>query len=117
MIRLSWLFFLFLVIISCRNDETPRGIMEKEKMERVLWDMLRADEWVAYEMNLDTSVDRHKRTLELYSQVYSIHKTNLREFKKSFRYYESHPELLKPVLDSMQKKGSTYPMMQSLPAD
>ena len=75
-------------------------------MRTVLWDIMRADEWVLQEQNQDTSVNQYKRSVELYQKVFQINGISDSQFKKSFRYYQSHPGLLKPIFDSLQRKNA-----------
>jgi len=92
------------LFISCKNDNLPKGILPESKMREVLWDVMRADEWVSYEYNIDTSVNKYVRSIELYQQALQIHNIKAEQFQKSFRYYQSHPKLLKPIFDSLQQR-------------
>src|SRR5688500_10321337 len=98
------LLFVFLctVLLSCSNEK--KGILPEEKMEAVMWDLLRADEWVNYEFSIDSNFRREEKLDSLYSHVFSIHHVGVAEFRKSLDYYQKHPEALKPILDSLQKK-------------
>jgi hypothetical protein len=93
---------LFIFFAACRNNEIPKDILSQEKMEKVLWDVLRADEMVDYNSTLDSSIDRRAKTVQLYQQVFKIHNISAQQFKKSFNYYQTHPGHLKPVLDSLR---------------
>ena len=101
---------LLLVATACGNDgKVPKGVLPKEKMEAVLWDMLRADEMVAVQHTKDTSINRFDSSARLYQQIMKLHGTDQATFTKSFKYYQSRPDLLKPVFDSLQKRGYTSP--------
>lgn len=108
--RTSLICVLLLLAVACNNNsKVPKGVLPKEKMESVLWDMLRADEIVNLQYTKDTTINRFDSSTRLYQQVLQLHKTDEATFKKSFKYYESHPDLLKPVFDSLQKHGYTSP--------
>lgn len=96
---------LFLYASSCRSkEEIPADIIPKDKMEALLWDMIRADQFLtSYVFNKDTSVDQNTHSIQLYQQVLTLHNTTRDDFEKSFSFYKSHPELLKQVLDSLNK--------------
>lgn len=101
---------LLLLAVACNNDsKVPTGVLPKEKMEAVLWDLMRADELVNLKYAKDTSINRFDSSARLYQQVFQLHRTDQATFKKSFKYYQSRPDLLKPVFDSLQKRGYTSP--------
>ena len=101
---------LLLFILSCSNNEKlPKDVLPKKKMEAVLWDMMRADELVNLQYSKDTAVNRFDSSTRLYQQIFAIHSIDAHTFKKSFKYYQSHPDLLKPVFDSLQKRGFPAP--------
>lgn len=103
--RVTLLGLLLVTIFACNdNKEVPKDILSKDKMRSVMWDMLRTDEWVSYEHTQDTTVDRYKRSLELYQKVFQINGVTASQFKKSFQYYQTRPDLLKPLFDSLQRK-------------
>lgn len=97
---------LLLFAIACNNDpKLPQDVLPQKKMEAVLWDILRADEMVNLQYAKDTTINRLDSSTRLYQQVFALHATDAATFKKSFKYYQRHPELLKPVFDSLQKRG------------
>ena len=99
---------LLLVAVACNNEvKVPKEVLPQKKMEAVLWDMLRADEMVNLQYTKDTTINRKDSSFRLYQQIFAIHRTDAATFKKSFKYYQSRPELLKPVFDSLQKRGYT----------
>ena len=100
---------LLAVVLSCNNNTVPDGILPENKMRTLLWDILRADEWVNYEAGIDTSLNKSERSKDLYERVYQVNNVTAAQFKKSFEYYQSRPDLLKPLLDSLQKRGSLIP--------
>ncbi len=98
MIRLLTVF----LFMACNNN-LPQNILKPEKMQQVLFDILQADELVNVKYSADTSLNRLSQSVELYQAVFKIHNISADNFKRSFRYYQNHPELLKPILDSLQK--------------
>lgn len=108
--KLSGLILLF-VFFSCKTD-VPKGVIGKEEMQSIYWDLLRADEMINFYASADTAYDRQKHQDSLYSVIFRIHNISGDEFLQSKSYYEAHPELLKPVLDSIFIEGER---LQSLP--
>lgn len=107
--RLAWLGLLLISLVACNNkQDLPKDVLAETKMRAVLWDMMRADEWVTYEQAKDSSLNRYKRSMELYQKVFQINGVIEAQFKKSFQFYQSRPNMLKPILDSLQRKGPRF---------
>jgi hypothetical protein len=114
--RVCLISVLLLLAVACNNDsKVPKGILPQEKMEAVLWDMMRADELVNLQYAKDSSINRFDSSTRLYQQILKLHKTDAASFKKSFKYYQARPDLLKPVFDSLQKHGYTSPGAKPMP--
>lgn len=108
MIKVFLISFLVLVIFSCTaKEKIPRDILPQQQMETIIWDLLRADEFVNSYMRNDSSQSKKDEHTRLYEEVFRIHKTDKTQFKRSITFYNSHPELLKPVFDSLENKKTT----------
>lgn len=96
-----------LVILGCTSRERiPQSVLPADKMEKVLWDMIRADQFVSdYILPSDTSLDNQTERIRMYQQVFRIHDITREEFIRSLEYYKTHPAQLKPVLDSMYARS------------
>jgi hypothetical protein len=110
----KWFFINFFILLSgCSNKDTQaKGIISKKDMTSVLWDMTRAGEFLnGFVLYKDSSVNKTAVSNEWYEKIFRLHKTSLEEFNKSYAYYDSHPVLLKEILDSLSRKqvpASTY---------
>lgn len=104
MIRIS-IFLCILVLVSCRGKEAmPTDVMAKDKMQAVLWDMMRADQFLTnYLLKNDTGKDRQAETIKLYQQVLTIHNISKEDLQKSLDYYKARPILMKEIMDSLSK--------------
>ena len=98
----------------------PEGILSPDKMQEVLWDMIRADEFLVSYVIKDTSVDRKTESIKLYEMVFDLHDISKSTLEKSFKYYQQHPEILKPIMDSLNARktsadiGDPVPIQDSL---
>ena len=112
MIRIA----LFAIILFSCSQKTniPDAILPPQKMEKVLMDMLRAEELLNRKQGDSTLGDSINR-ISLYNSVLSSHNTDKESFERSFIYYENHPDLMKPVLDSMYQKANKKTDTISLP--
>ena len=83
----------------------PKGILPRKKMQEVMWDMIRAGEFLNnYVFNKDTSLDKIAESQKWHNKIYQLHKITKRDFDRSYAYYESQPVLMKEILDSLSKK-------------
>lgn len=106
--RLPFFFLLAITyfLFSCSDkNKLPKDILPREKMEAVLWDMLRAGEFLdGFVFNKDTAVDKVAESEKWYDKIYQLHSISKEQFKKSFAYYKDNLTVLKPILDSLSKK-------------
>lgn len=75
-------------------------------MQAVLWDVLRSGEVVAYYKQRDTSLNVSAKQIELLDTIFSIHNITKEDFRRSLKFYQSHPQLLQVILDSLQRQAS-----------
>ena len=102
--RAAPLIFLFAFMFgSCSDKEKiPAGLIPQKKMQAILWDMMRADQFLTdFVLNRDTSLNKSAERLKYYSRIFSLHKINRDEFQQSFHYYQKNPALFKMLMDSI----------------
>ncbi len=91
--------FLFL---SCTNPEKiPSGVIQIHQMKGILEDMLEASALVNVSVRIDSGGEREKRMKVLYSQVLALHHVSREKFLESYHFYESHPDQMQMLYDSM----------------
>lgn len=103
MTKILLIGFTFFLLTGCKSkNAVPSNILPQKKMQAILWDMMRADQFLAdYVLNKDTSLKQDKESIKLYQQIFAINKVSKEDFQRSFSYYKSHPLLLKVVMDSI----------------
>jgi hypothetical protein len=88
----------------------PSGILSPKEMQAVMWDMLRADQFLtSFVFNKDSTLNKTTESIKYYQQVFSIHQISEEEFQKSFSYYKAHPSLFKIIMDSLSKTTTDAP--------
>ena len=97
-------FSLFL-LWSCKNKEgIPSDVLPHKQMKAIIWDMMRADQFLSdFILNRDSAPDKKTESVKLYQQVLAIHDITKEKFQKSFDYYQSHPGLLKNIMEALSK--------------
>ena len=98
-----WIVLLLFITSGCKNkDSIPGTVLPPQKMQAVLWDMMRADQFLNdYVINKDTSLKKIPESLKYYQQIFAIHKINKEQFQHSFSFYKSHTVLLKALMNSL----------------
>ena len=110
------LFFLGLVCFAaCTNDEIPKDIIPQQQMISLLTDIHLTDGELYSAPQIPDSLFKYGRAK--YDAVFKKHHTTDAEFKKSFKYYAEHPDvvqdmygeidaIIKAKIDSVNKTSS-----------
>jgi hypothetical protein len=99
--RRTLINFLLLVLASCSSSPVPKGILTPDKMQQVMYDLIRIDEFINGFVIKDTLVDIKKKRSELYEEAFKVNKTTRKEFFLSYKYYQQHPDIQKGLYDSL----------------
>jgi len=100
--------FLFLVLVACSGkNDTPPDVLERKKMESLMWDMIQADQYYReYLIRDSVGKDIQQMRYNLYEEVFKIHKISRATFEKSYDYYSNRPKLMKDIFDSLSANGN-----------
>jgi hypothetical protein len=95
---------VFLIIfIGCSSNGIHKGILPPERMQLVVYDLIRVDEFINNYVIKDSTIDIKKKRTILYQQVFKVHKTSREQFFSSYKYYQQNPKLQKQLFDSLQQ--------------
>jgi hypothetical protein len=97
-----------LLMVGCSDkDNIPPGIISRGEMEKVLWDMVEADQYSSLYLLKDSArINVKTETQKLYQEVFRLHQITREDFRKSFQYYQEHPDLTRSVFDSLLARGN-----------
>lgn len=115
MIRIFLMCFVAALVFSCKTDKLPSHVLPPERMESLMWDLIRAEQALSLPFNIDTTVNRTLKSKKVYQQVLILHKVSEEDFKKSFRFYQQNPVHLKPILDSLRVKQADTALVNKRP--
>ena len=102
MIRTCIVLFSLITFFSCGNkNKIPSGILKPDKMQAVLWDVIRAGAFTAEFIKKDSAKDAVQENLKLQQKIFAIHHISKNDFYKSYGYYKSNAGQLKVMMDSM----------------
>jgi len=98
------IFIFFVIILSgcSQKNKIPAGILSQQRMYTIMWDMLRADEYINFPTKVSDTTRLKMERGSIYEQVFRLHATNQSEFKKSISFYQTRPDLLKVIIDSLR---------------
>jgi hypothetical protein len=107
-IRVAWLSIVLIVSgIGCSDkNSVPSGILAREDMQNILWDMIQADQYSTYLAKDSARINVKLENMRLYDQVFQLHHISREKFAKSYKYYMAHPELTQVLLDSLYTMGN-----------
>ncbi len=92
---------------TCNSaNSVPSGVLAINPMKEVMWDIAQVETYATQHISRDSTKNLKKETLNLYQQVFAIHKTTKEQFTESIKYYEKHPEKHKVLLDSLMQYAS-----------
>ncbi len=96
-------FFIFLLaLISCNSKvNKDQQIIPINEMRKIVWDMFKADEYYVRISSIDTLDKNQTGNLKLYDQVFRAYGISKKQFYYSYQYYQSHPDLFKTLIDSV----------------
>jgi hypothetical protein len=95
------IFFLFFASCIGKNNP-PSGIIQRDSMKNIMFDMIQADQYAKQFLAKDSSkINVKEETIKLYQQVFQIHHVTKSEFENSYQYYLAHQDLYKIIFDSL----------------
>ena len=104
--RVLLIAFILLNAIACnKRDRKEAVILPKDKMEKVIWDMMVVDEYVNVHVSKDTLKDLNQERLKLYQKVFRLHHISRADFNASLKHYSTKPDVMKVIFDSLSSKG------------
>ena len=101
-----YIVMLLVFLTACQpSSSVPREILPPEKMELVLFDLLRSGNLVNnFIIAKDSSLSKDQAHIKWINRVLTFHRVSEETFKKSFSYYQAHPELMSVIMDSISRK-------------
>jgi hypothetical protein len=102
-------YLMLFMLVACTDHKAlPDDIIKKEKMEKILWDMLQADRYVSsYVLTrpADSPSVKQEKAAVMYEQVFRLHNITREEFLKSYRFYLGRPDITRVMFDSISARA------------
>ena len=99
------------IFAGCKNkNRIPARIIPQKQMQAILWDMMRADQFLGdFVLKKDSGLDKRAESINIYRQVFAIHHISKEQFGESFSFYKAHPALFKVIMDSLSMTKTEAP--------
>jgi uncharacterized protein DUF4296 len=110
--RIGACLLAIILLVGCAGkDKIPSGVLPKEKMEKILWDMMEADQYVSIYLAKDSNrINEKMETLKLYQTIFEMNKVSRDEFRESYQFYQGRPDLSRSLFDSLLTRGNKLRM-------
>ncbi len=94
--------YALLLLSACSdNRKIPSSIMQPEKFQAILTDVLLADALSLERSFKDTAIKITDENAKYFLKVFQLHNVSKNEFMKSYNFYLQRPDLLKTITDSI----------------
>lgn len=95
------------LLFSCSGKDKTQGVIPKEKMEKILWDIIQADQFSAQYLKKDsTKLNVKEETMKLYDEVFAVNHITREQFKTSYSFYMEHPDITRSMFDSLSARAN-----------
>lgn len=111
--RIVACLIIIVLMVGCSGkDKIPSGIIPRDKMEKILWDMMEADQYASIYLVKDSSARANEKieSLKLYQTVFQMNKVSRDEFRESYQFYLGRPDLTRSIFDSLLSRGNRLRM-------
>jgi hypothetical protein len=106
----SCLCLLLILVYACSNGEkVPTGVISQEKMGVILFELAMAEGYLENYPFRDTTVNRDSMVKVEMDKVLAIHHISQQEFRDSYKFYKSRPEIFKVMTDSVYYRAQRSP--------
>lgn len=99
--RKLFYFLIVLFQLACGGEKIPKHVISINDMSKIMWDMIKMDEYYLRITAKDTLNLKIKENIRLYEQVFNSYGIERKNFYDSYHYYEAHPNQFKILIDSI----------------
>lgn len=101
---------LLLMVYACSNGKkVPSDVIGQEKMGVILFELAMAESYLENYPFRDTTVNRDSMVKVEMDKVLAIHKVSQKEFRESYKFYKSRPEIYKVMTDTVYQRAQRSP--------
>ena len=113
-----FLFIISFLVIGCsEKNKSGVDIIPRQKMAKIIWDIMLVDEFASAYIANDTSKNIKEERIKLYQKVFQVHQVSEKQFSKSFKYYSGRPDIMKVLFDTLGARAERERQNLYLPKD
>lgn len=101
----SFILVAFLVFVACRKKPKVGEPLAINDMKTIMWDIETADVWFNQIPLTDSVHKTRQMNIQLYEQVFASHNITRKQFYNSYQYYQTRPDKMKVLMDSVVAYG------------
>ncbi len=100
--RATLILLLVISLAACsETKKTPENVLEPERFQKVLTDVMLADALSTERSFKDTSLKIKDVNAAYFLKIFELHGTTKNEFMRSYNFYLSRPDFLRVISDSV----------------
>jgi hypothetical protein len=103
--RLTILILMIFVFSCSGKDKVPEGVLEPDKMEKVMTDLLMSESFAESYLLIDTSKKRDEWFTGELNKVLAVQDVTQDQVRKSLDFYKTRPDLFKVIIDSINARA------------
>jgi hypothetical protein len=92
---------LFLSSCSNKKDQSSK-LLPIQTMQKTVWQLMQIDEYLARQIQTDTSTQPQAEKAKYYQRVFDLNKVDRVRFYATMHYFEKHPVEYKILMDSVE---------------
>jgi Domain of unknown function (DUF4296) len=105
-IIIAGLIAVFFLAACGGGNGIPGNVLNPDKMQAVMWDMIKADVYAFEYIKRDSVKNDTAENLRLQKEIFAIHNTTRDAYYRSYDYYKKKPELMKTLMDTMSARAN-----------
>ena len=97
------LIILSCILLGCSSPSVRDKRVDSRTMQRVVWQLMQADEYYTRVSVVDSSWKADKKNIEFYQQIFDLNKVDRVDFYNTIDYLQRHPIEFKELMDSVNE--------------
>jgi hypothetical protein len=92
-----------LFLAACASKETKKeALLPIKTMQQTVWQLMKVDEYLARQIQTDTTIQPSLQKAEYYQRVFNLNKVDRIQFYATMDYLDKHPLDMKELMDSVE---------------
>jgi hypothetical protein len=91
------------ILLGCSTPAAKDKRVDSRTMQRVVWQLMQADEYYTRVSLVDSTWKADKKNIEFYQQIFDLNKVDRVEFYNTIDYLQRHPIEFKELMDSVNE--------------